>query len=219
MQQLLLKQQNILSILIKKGKMPSSAIHAELLKTGEEISLVTVKRMLSEMVNGKTIDVFGSGRTTSYAIAVPGRAFFDIDAKDYCLIEPDRRFGLDRYNFDLFLKIPEDIFDDNELARLNSATETYKQRSKNISAVVQKKEWERLVIELSWKSSKIEGNTYTLLETEKLILENKKAIGRSKDETQMILNHKDALNCVRETAKEFTIINRVNLEKLHSILV
>ncbi|MFA6375926.1 MAG: Fic family protein [Candidatus Paceibacterota bacterium] len=219
MQQLSPKQQKILAILIKNGKMPSSAIYKELSKTGEKVSLVTVKRMLSEMVDQKAIEVFGLGRTTSYAIAVIGRVFFDINAKDYCLVEPDRRYGLSRYNFDLFKNLPQTFFNDDELAQFNAATETYKQRSKNISAVVKRKEWERLVIELSWKSSKIEGNTYTLLETEKLILENKKAAGRSKDETQMILNHKDALNFVRENAKEFAVINRTNLEKLHSILV
>ena len=38
-------------------------------------------------------------------------------------------------------------------------------------------EMERLTIELSWKSSKIEGNTYTLLDTERLIREHKKAPG------------------------------------------
>jgi len=55
-----------------------------------------------------------------------------------------------------------------------------------------KKELERFTIELSWKSSRIEGNTYTLLDTEKLILENKEAVGKTKEETQMILNHKEA---------------------------
>src|SRR3989344_2140538 len=45
---------------------------------------------------------------------------------------------------------------------------------------------------LTWKSSRIEGNTYTLLDTEKLILEGIVAPGHSQAETQMILNHKDA---------------------------
>jgi fido (protein-threonine AMPylation protein) len=219
MQQLSLKQQKILAILIKNGKMPSSAIHNELLKTSEEVSLVTVKRMLSEMASQKVIDVFGSGRTTNCAIAVLGRVFFDIDAQDYCQVEPDKRYGLSRYNFDLFKNLSEVVFDDDELEKFNIATEIYKHRSENISTAAKKKEWERLVIELSWKSSKIEGNTYTLLETEKLILENEKAAGRSKDEAQMILNHKDALNFVRENAREFLVINRANLEKLHSVLV
>ena len=75
------------------------------------------------------------------------------------------------------------------------------------------------MIELSWKSSKIEGNTYTLLDTEKLILENKEAPGHSKSETQMILNHKDAFNYIRSHASQFQTITRKNLEELHSIII
>lgn len=219
MQQLSPKQQKIISILIRNGKMPSSAIHAALFTIGENVSLVTVKRGLSEMSGAGIIDESGSGRSTVYEIGIPGRLFSDIDEKDYCAIEPDKRYGLNRYNFDLFAKMPGDIFTDAELARLDAAAEIYKQRSRNGTPVTQKKELERLIIELSWKSSKIEGNTYTLLETEKLILENKKAAGRSKDETQMILNHKDAFNFIRQNQNEFKTFNRANLEKLHSILV
>ena len=219
MQQLSQKQQKILSILAKNGKMPSSAIREALFKEKESIALITVKRALSEMVDAGVIIEAGGGRSTVYEIGIPGRVFFDIDAKDYCAVEPDWRYGLSRYNFDLFAKMPTEIFYDEERARLEAATKTYKQRSQNVTPVTQKKEWERLVIELSWKSSKIEGNTYSLLETEKLILENKKAEGRSKNETQMILNHKDAFDFVRQNQQEFKKINRANLEKLHSILV
>ena len=75
------------------------------------------------------------------------------------------------------------------------------------------------MIELSWKSSKIEGNTYTLLDTEKLILENKPAEGKTKQETQMILNHKDAFHFVHNNKMLFNTLTRENLEELHKILV
>jgi Fic family protein len=88
-----------------------------------------------------------------------------------------------------------------------------------VSAAIQKKELERLVIELSWKSSKIEGNTYTLLDTEKLILENKEAPGHAHSEAQMILNHKDAFNFVREHTTFFKTLSRTHIEELHAILV
>jgi len=60
-----------------------------------------------------------------------------------------------------------------------------------------KKEFERLTIELSWKSSQIEGNTYTLLETEELIKENIPVVGHTEDEATMILNHKKTLDYIR----------------------
>jgi len=82
-----------------------------------------------------------------------------------------------------------------------------------------KKELERLVIEFAWKSSKIEGNTYTLLDTEKLILEHKRAAGHDKKEAGMILNHKDAFDFIHKNKKLHKTLTRANLEELHKILV
>jgi Fic family protein len=213
------KQQEIISILLKNSGMRSSEIHAQLLKGGEDISLVTSKRMLVELAGQKLINAYGAGRSTGYEIGILGRLFADIDPRTYCAVEPDKRYGMERYNFDLFAQLPVEVFNAEELNILKDATTAYKKRTQEISAVIQKKELERLIIELSWKSSRIEGNTYTLLETEKLILENKEAAGHSKNEAQMILNHKDALIFVKENATEFMTLTRANLEKLHSILV
>lgn len=209
----------IINIFVEKGKMQSSFLGAELVKTGENVSLVTVKRILSEMTANGTLIKQGSGRSTSYEISAQGRIFSDIKAHEYCLIEPDKRYGLNHYNFDLLPKVPADIFTNDELNQLNTATAEYKNRIQDLPPVLQKKELERLVIELSWKSSKIEGNTYTLLDTEKLILENKEAPGHSKEETQMILNHKDAFNYIHENAEQFKTLTQKNLNDLHGILV
>lgn len=213
------KQQKIILLLLEKGVLPSSQIRAEMIKTGESISLVTIKRALSEMARAGFLIVSGSGRSTNYILSAVGRAFADIDAKKYCAIEPDKRFGLNHYNFDLFSALPADIFSADELKILNDATAEYQRRIKDLPPAIQKKELERLIIELSWKSSKIEGNTYTLLDTEKLILENKEAPGHDKKEARMILNHKEAFNYVRENAGQFKTLTRKNLEELHAILV
>lgn len=58
------------------------------------------------------------------------------------------------------------------------------------------KEMERPGIDLSWKSSQIEGNTYSLLETERLLKEKRTASGKTKEEPVMLLNHKDALDFI-----------------------
>ncbi len=84
-------------------------------------------------------------------------------------MEPDKRYGLAHFNFDLLPSFPLDIFTAVEIAALEAATNEYRRRTLNLSHTIQKKELERLVIELAWKSSKIEGNTYTLLDAEKLI--------------------------------------------------
>jgi hypothetical protein len=213
------KYQKIIAIILEKGPMRSSGIHAEIIKLGEEIALVTVKRALSEMVAQGVVATSASGRSTTYNLSAIGRILAEVDAHRYCSIEPDKRYGASQYNFDLLAFWPPDIFTDSELEILNNATLGYKRRAKDLSPIIQKKELERLIIELSWKSSKIEGNTYTLLDTEKLILENKTAAGHSQKEARMILNHKDAFNFIRANTAQFKIITRKNLEELHAILV
>ncbi len=212
-------QQEIIQILLKKDELQSSGIYAEMKKNNSDVSFITVKRALSSMVKSGVLLSLGSGRSVRYIITVFGRVFAEIDAKNYCVSDPDVRYGMGGYNFDLFSKFPANIFEDAELDVLEEYTKKYKQRTKEVSASIQKKELERLVIELSWKSSKIEGNTYTLLDTEKLILENKEAVGHSKDEAQMILNHKNAFYFIREHISEFKTLTPVNLGMLHSILV
>jgi Fic family protein len=213
------KQQKIIKFLLNGGILASSNIHQELIKIGEDVSLVTVKRILTQMVKEGLLDKSGAGRTTGYVISIKGRVLADIDAKEYCSVDPDKRLGLKRYNFELLKNIPNEIFTSEELNVFNKSTIEYRKRTKNLSSAIEKKELERLIIELSWKSSKIEGNTYTLLDTEKLILENKEAPGHDRKEAQMILNHKEAFNYVRNHADKYKTLTRKNLEELHSILV
>lgn len=198
-----LKQQKILSIFLKKDSFSSSKVNAEMILLGEKTSLVTTKRALSEMAKNEVLVVVGSGRSTNYSISSLGRIFTEVHAHLYCSVEPDRRYSLKSYNFDLLSALSSDIFSAAELKTLHSATAVYKQRTSDLPEDIQKKELERLIIELSWKSSKIEGNTYTLLDTEKLILENKEAPGHDKKEAQMILNHKDAFNFVRASPVQY----------------
>ena len=213
------KYQKIVSIFLEKGEMQSSDVYSEIMRLGEETSLVTVKRALSEMVGEGILETSGTGRSTRYEVASIGRLFAAIDAMQYCLVEPDKRYGKNHYNFDILPSLPHDIFTNEESEKLHSATVEYEQRTHDAPPSIQKKELERLIIELSWKSSKIEGNTYTLMDTEKLILENKEAIGHSKNEARMILNHKEAFNYIHENSVQFKTITKKNLEELHAILV
>ncbi len=75
----------------------------------------------------------------------------------------------------------------------------------------------RLLIDLSWASSHLEGNTYSRLDTRELIEHGKAARGKAAIETQMILNHKTAIELLIENidSAEF---NRYTLMNLHSAL-
>ena len=75
----------------------------------------------------------------------------------------------------------------------------------------------RLLIDLSWNSSRLEGNTYSLLDTKRLIELGEEAVGRAHLEAQMILNHKDAIEFLVGAADDIGF-NRYTLLNLHALL-
>ncbi len=75
----------------------------------------------------------------------------------------------------------------------------------------------RLLIDLSWNSSRLEGNTYSLLETERLISAGEMASGKNALEAQMILNHKGAIEFLIDSADEIGF-NRYTMLNLHALL-
>jgi len=75
----------------------------------------------------------------------------------------------------------------------------------------------RLLIDLSWNSSRLEGNTYSLLETKKLIEDGQAALGKNASETQMILNHKEAIEYIIESSKEENISSH-DICSIHALL-
>ena len=75
----------------------------------------------------------------------------------------------------------------------------------------------RLLIDLSWASSRLEGNTYSWLDTRRLIEESREATGSAAIETQMILNHKAAIELLVDNVDAIRF-NRFTLLNLHSLL-
>jgi hypothetical protein len=75
----------------------------------------------------------------------------------------------------------------------------------------------RLLIDLSWASSRLEGNTYSRLDTERLIQFGQAVEGKDAAETQMILNHKAAIEFLVEQAQELSF-NRYTIFNLHALL-
>jgi len=76
---------------------------------------------------------------------------------------------------------------------------------------------QRLLIDLSWNSSRLEGNTYSLLETSRLLELGESAAGKDALEAQMILNHKAAIDLLVDEA-EHVGFNRYTILNLHTLL-
>lgn len=77
--------------------------------------------------------------------------------------------------------------------------------------------YHRLLIDLSYNSSRLEGNTYSLLDTEKLILEGEGADGKLSEEKIMILNHKEAIRYLVDNASKITVCPQA-IYTLHYLL-
>lgn len=75
----------------------------------------------------------------------------------------------------------------------------------------------RLLIDLSWASSHLEGNTYSRLDTRELIEHGRSAQGKAAIETQMILNHKSAIELLVENI-DTAEFNEYTLMNIHSAL-
>ena len=105
------------------------------------------------------------------------------------------------------------------IEKLSALQKTYENNLSQISEFEYKKELERLAIDLSWKSSQIEGNTYSLLETERLLKEKETASGKTREEAGMLLNHKDAIDFIIENPDYLIPLTVSKIEDIHSLLI
>jgi hypothetical protein len=121
----------------------------------------------------------------------------------------DRKF-LDRYR-------PNVSFYLTEQDRAHLATVGRQQIVEQPAGTYAKKVLNRLLIDLSWNSSRLEGNTYSLLDTKRLIELGQEAEGRAHLDAQMILNHKDAIEFLVSAADEIGF-NRYTILNLHALL-
>ncbi len=162
----------------------------------------TTIRELRRLVELGYVATSGTARATTYAITPQARTLTLWDVEEYLAVEPDQRHSrYTRFQPDLFEAV-RGIFRPVDLADITAARDEYAKRRATDEATAQR-ELERFVIELSWKSSKIEGNTYTLLDTEQLIREDVEAPGHPHAEAVMILDHKRAFDYVWQHQADF----------------
>ena len=81
-----------------------------------------------------------------------------------------------------------------------------------------KKIFQRLLIDLSWNSSRLEGNTYSLLETKKLLDFGILAEGKDRSEAQMILNHKSAIEMLVYNNDKKIELTSHTVRNIHAVL-
>ena len=180
----------------------------------------TMKRLLSAAVKEGNIETTGRGPATKYKLTPQAHVTMPLDLATYFDKDIDEREVQESFNFDLIRDVlPKvEIFTKEELEVLNAAQMEFVKNTEGMTDLEYRKEMERLGVDLSWKSSQIEGNTYSLLETERLLKDKQTASGKTKEEAIMLLNHKDALDFVLDVPDYLKELSVHRIENIHSIL-
>ena len=180
----------------------------------------TVKRLLSAAVKEGNIETDGRGPSTKYRLTPQAHVTMPLDLATYFDKDIDERVVQESFNFDLIREVlPKvEIFTKEELSVLFAAQKEFEKNTEGMTDLEYHKEMERLGVDLSWKSSQIEGNTYSLLETERLLRDKQTASGKTKEEAIMLLNHKDALDFVLDVPDYLKELSVHRIEDIHSIL-
>lgn len=208
---------NILEFVQENAPVSRAEIGAFL---GLDISPATSKRLLLALQQQSWISTEGKGRATVYVPTPLLQLTFPIDLTKYFLKEQDERIAQKQFDFGIFEKLASvAIFTSDELAKLSQIQQKFQSRIKELTDKEYQKEMERLAIDLSWKSSQIEGNTYSLLETEILLKEKKTASGKTRDEATMLLNHKEAIDFLVSNPDYASSLTVRTIEDLHSLLI
>lgn len=190
---------------------------SEKIKNYFPISKATLMRELAFLKKQKFIDIQGNGKNTVYtSLQEPFLKYIDIE-EYFKENSPIRTKGPKSFNLNIINRF-EEAFSDEEKKQLILISKKFSTQAKLLDPSIFKREIERFTVEFAWKSSKIEGNTYTLLETEILIKQMKEAVGHTRYEAQMILNHKNAIDNILQNPSKFRELTTNKIFSLHSIL-
>lgn len=211
------REQQIIDIVKEKRECSSKEIFESV---PISISYATLKRILSQLKSENYLTTIGKGKGTKYLVSDVFELIQPIDIDQYYQNEIDDRQIKETFNFNIITDVlnKNSVFTENELTKLTQLQIEYKSNIAELSEREYNNELERLAIDLSWKSSQIEGNTYSLLETERLLKDKHTAAGKTKEEAIMLLNHKDALDFIIQNEDYLIPLTVSKIEDIHNLL-
>jgi prophage maintenance system killer protein/predicted transcriptional regulator len=211
------REQKIIDFIKKTGASSSKEVYENV---DISVSYATLKRILSKLITENFLSTFGQGKGTKYNISPAFELIEPINVGKYYEKEIDEREIKEGFNFSIIKEViaKHSVFTESELGKLNELQKKFQTNISQLTGIEYKKEFERLAIDLSWKSSQIEGNTYSLLETERLLKEKETAAGKTKEEAIMLLNHKEALDFIIDNPDYLYPLSVSKIEDIHSIL-
>jgi len=212
------RQKKILGFITENTQIGISEILEFINKNELEITRFSIIRDLNILIENNLVKKVGGGRSTKYTPKENDTLHKYIDIDDYFKKPQDERVLISKnFEFNIFEKI-NNLFTKEQLEKINVLNNKFRENINKISPTIKKLEMERFIIELSWKSSQIEGNTYSLLDTEYLIKNKIEAEGHKKEEAIMILNHKITLDFINKNTSYFKSISIKKIEELHKLI-
>lgn len=189
-------------------------------KLESSISYSSIKRLLKKLTESELILKTGKGKATKYSVSEKYKLLYNVNIDTYFEKEIDDRKIKQQFNFTIIEKdlAKVAVFSKEELYFLNQLQNTFTKNISELSENEKNNELERLAIDLSWKSSQIEGNTYSLLETERLLKEQQQAKGKTQEEATMLLNHKQALDFIFSHKDYLNPLSISKIEDIHNLL-
>lgn len=211
------EEQQVLAVLRTDHGMSLTEVYE---RTSYPKSPRTLSRLLERLVARNLVERSGASRSTQYRLSGSYGLLRSIDVKEYFVQDIDARTIVATFNHELIRNdlLQVALFTEDELHHLENLQQQYTHNISELDRGEYLKEVERLAIDLSWKSSQIEGNTYSLLETERLLKEKQTASGKTKDEAVMLLNHKDAIDFIVEHPDYLASLSTSKIENIHSLL-
>ncbi len=211
------RQQQILNIIAQTPKLSRTQISKKLSST-YPVSKATLARDLTTLTKNKLIKSNGKGPKTIYKSASRHPLLTNVSLNQYFATEADNRHQAQTSFNPKVFKHLKSLLLKSEITNLKNKHRSLNQTAKQLDQTQLKRELERFIIDFSWKSSRIEGNTYTLLETETLLKQGIEASGHTKQEAIMILNHKTAFKAILDDKSSFKRLKKSTILALHHIL-
>ncbi len=213
------------------GRFPEGISLEELLVgLGSSVSRRTLQRNLSNLVNEKKLIAIGKTKARRYKLPVTFSPIKKLNAQFQIILSSEGEQIQKIISQPIQMRLPvsyERSFLESYLPNKNfylSKSDRQKlnemggaKESGYPAGTFARQVFQSLLIDLSWNSSRLEGNTYSLLDTIRLLEKGQLAQGKDLKDAQMILNHKAAIEFLIESAEE-TGVNRFTILNLHTLL-
>ncbi len=214
---------------------PNGLTITELLTEHPQITRRTAQRLIAKLIESNQVSSLGEGRARHY-LSVPVQMGGDLSSEKADVFPSFIPLSADSQDILSYIEQPaqarkpvsyqRDFLDSYRPNESSYLSESLRRQLHNMGETAAAREpagtysraiLNRLLIDFSWASSQLEGNTYSRLDTRELIEHGRAARGKAAIETQMILNHRSAIELLVENidSAEF---NRYTLMNLHSTL-